>query len=85
MRRAVASSDEKLLRQRHDFVWNMPAETDLSVRQRDAAAFLVLGVSRDDTALRLGIRTATLSSHLVCTAGRYRCARPASDFLSDCA
>ncbi len=58
-------SDEALLRQRHDFVRNMLADTELTARQRDVAAFLVLGVSRDDVAMRLGIRPYTLQSHLV--------------------
>ncbi len=62
---AVVMSDEEVLRQRHDFVCNMLADTELSARQRDVAAFLVLGVSRDDVALRLGIRPYTLQSHLV--------------------
>lgn len=65
MNRAVAMSDEELLRQRRNFVRNMLADTELTARQRDVAAFLVLGVSRDDVALRLGIRPYTLQSHLV--------------------
>lgn len=63
--KAVAVSDEELLQQRHDVVRNMLADTALTARQRDIAAFLVLGVSRDDLAMRLGIRRHTLESHLV--------------------
>ncbi|MCH8854336.1 MAG: hypothetical protein IID41_17045 [Planctomycetes bacterium] len=65
MNRAVALSDEELLLQRRNFVRNMLADTELTARQRDVAAFLVLGISRDDVALRLGIRPYTLQSHIV--------------------
>ena len=65
MNRVVAMSDEELLQQRHDVVQDMLADTTLTARQRDIAAFLVLGVSRNDLAIRLGIRRHTLESHLV--------------------
>ena len=63
--RATALSDEKVLLQRHQFVRDLLADTGLTVREREIAAFLVLGVSRDDLALRLGIRPYTLQSHIV--------------------
>ena len=62
--RATALSDEEVLLQRHHFVRDLLANTELTRRERDIAAFLVLGVSRDDAALRLGIRPSTLQSHL---------------------
>ena len=65
MNRATALSDEKVLLQRHQFVRDLLADTGLTVREREIAAFLVLGVSRDDLALRLGIRPYTLQSHIV--------------------
>ena len=65
MNRATALSDEKVLLQRHQFVRDLLADTELTARERDIAAFLVLGVSRDDLALRLGIRPYTLQSHIV--------------------
>ena len=63
--RAVASSNEELLLQRHRFVLDVLADTELSSRQREIAALLVLGVSRDDVARRLGIRPYTLQNHIV--------------------
>ncbi len=65
MNRATALSDEKVLLQRHQFVRDLLADSGLTVREREIAAFLVLGVSRDDLALRLGIRPYTLQSHIV--------------------
>ncbi len=70
--RATASSDEELLLQRHHFVRKMLVDTELSARQRDVAAFLVLGVSRDDVAQRLGIRPYTLQSHIVAIYNKLR-------------
>lgn len=63
--RAVAMSDEELFQQRHEVVSNLLVDTALTERQRDIAAFLVLGVSRADLAQRLGIRRYTVESHLV--------------------
>lgn len=50
--------------QRHRFVLNMLADTELSTRQREIAAFLVLGASRMDVARRLQIRPYTLQNHI---------------------
>ncbi len=71
MNRAVAASNEELLLQRHRFVMDMLADTELSARQRDVAAFLVLGVSRDDLARRLGIRPYTLQNHIAAIYDRF--------------
>ena len=62
--RAVASSNEELLLQRHRFVLDVLADTELSARQREIAAFLILGVSRADVARRLEIRPYTLQNHI---------------------
>ena len=63
--RSVASSNEELLLQRHRFVLDLLADTELSARQREIAALLVLGVSRADAARRLRIRPYTLQNHIV--------------------
>ncbi len=63
--RAVASSNEESLLQRHRFVLDILADTELSARQREIAAYLVLGASRDDVARRLRIRPYTLQNHIV--------------------
>lgn len=62
--RAMALSDEPVLLQRHQFVRDLLADTELTPREREIAAFLALGVSRDDVALRLGISPYTLQSHV---------------------
>ncbi len=59
----MALSEEVLL-QRHQSVRDLLADTGLSVREREIAAFLVLGESRDDVALRLGVSPYTLQSHV---------------------
>lgn len=64
MSKATLYSDEEVLMQRHQFLRDLLADTELTRRERDIAAFIVLGVSRVDAACRLGIRPYTLQSHV---------------------
>ena len=69
--RAMALSDEEVLLQRHQFVRDLLADSGLTVREREIAAFLVLGVSRDDVAVRLGVSPYTLQSHVRSLYGKF--------------